>query len=578
MHSLRPTLRHLELSIARTSGALRLDSIKSKIVVFALLATLIPAVSTAVFSYVQNKGALTEKLNEELSAVSRQAAREMDIWIKERVFDVRVFSGSFQVSENLERVRRAGRSGARSLEALARLNEYLGSVQERFPDYEELLVLDPDGNVVASGGDELGEVQLPDGWLEGVLREQTFLGQPYWDDAIGKAVVMTAVPIEATGGERELLGVLSGKVNFDAVDSVLQRFAPSESARVYVVTAGGSIITTSFASSKEIMQTRIDPTTLVALEEAGGATTEYRDEDGVTVVGTHNRVPRVDWAVVAQVPRSEAYAPVRRLRNFALVLVTGLLIVVGAIAYILGLLIVRPLARLTKGAAEVAGGDLSVDLPVVGGGEVGYLTEVFNDMVTRLREGREALDAANESLRKKNEELQRLSITDGLTGLYNRRHLMETLDSERRRADRSQRTFAILMVDVDHFKKFNDRFGHQAGDEVLLRVAGILRKCTRDVDFAGRYGGEEFCLLLSESTLEGAVEVGERIRSELAAVTFEGDRVTVSVGAAEYPTDGQSVEAVLSSADAALYQAKRKGRDRVIPAPRRKPRTSKQDV
>jgi diguanylate cyclase (GGDEF)-like protein len=226
----------------------------------------------------------------------------------------------------------------------------------------------------------------------------------------------------------------------------------------------------------------------------------------------------------------------------------------------------------------VAAGDLSVDLPVVGGGEVSYLTEVFNDMVARLREGREALDAANESLRKKNDELQRLSITDGLTGLYNRRHLMETLENERRRADRSERTFGLLMVDVDHFKKFNDRFGHQAGDEVLLRVSGILRKCTRDIDFAGRYGGEEFCLLLAESTLEGAVEVAERIRAELAEISFEGEKITVSIGAAEYPTDGEGVEAVLASADAAMYQAKRRGRNRVSKASRRKKRKSSQDV
>jgi diguanylate cyclase (GGDEF)-like protein len=326
------------------------------------------------------------------------------------------------------------------------------------------------------------------------------------------------------------------------------------------------------------MELRVEPETLLHLEEAAGQVANYRDRDGIEVVGTLDRVPGVDWAVIAQVPRDEAYAPIIQLRNFAIVLVMSLLVVVGAIAYVLGLLIVRPLARLTDGAAEVATGDLSVDLPIVGGGEVSALTEVFNDMVARLREERDALDAANESLRKKNDELQRLSITDGLTGLYNRRHLMETLENERRRADRSERTFSLLMVDVDHFKRFNDTFGHQAGDEVLLRVAGILRKCTRDVDFPGRYGGEEFCLLLSESTMDGAVEVAERIRAELAEISFEGENITVSIGAAEYPTDGDSVETVLSSADAALYQAKRRGRDRVVKASHRKARKSKQDV
>jgi diguanylate cyclase (GGDEF)-like protein len=553
-----------------------LDSIKSKIVVFAMLATLIPALSTAAVSYVQNKRALTEKLNEELAAVSRQTARELDIWMKEQRFDVRVFSRSFQVSENLERIRQGRRGNPATLEALARMSDYLQSVQVRSAHYEALLVLDAEGTMLASSGGDYGDVPLPDGWLDAVLRDQPFLGQPYWDSTVAKTVVMTGVPIENSAGE--FLGVLSGKAHFDSVNAVLDRFAPGESGEVYLVTASGSVITSSTSSSAETMQLHVDPSTLATLDEAAGSTAEYRDRFGVAVVGTLNRVPGVGWAVIAQVPRAEAYAPIAQLRNFALVLVTSLLIVVGAIAYVLGALIVRPLARLTEGAAEVAAGDLSVDLPIVGGGEVSYLTEVFNDMVARLREGRDALDAANESLRKKNDELQRLSITDGLTGLYNRRHLMETLEAERRRTDRSERTFAVLMVDVDHFKQFNDRFGHQAGDEVLLRVAGILRKCTRDIDFPARYGGEEFCLLLSESTLEGAVEVAERIRAELADVNFEGEKVTVSIGAAEYPTDGESVENVLASADAALYEAKRSGRDRVAKATRSTATKSKQDV
>lgn len=575
---MRPSLRYLEHSIARTSGKLRLDSIKSQIVVFALLATLIPSVSTAVVSYIQNRSALTEKLNEELSAVSRQTAREMDIWIKEAVYEIDVFSNSFQLSENLDAVRRAQVSSPTTLDALARVNGYLQSVLERSPDYEELMVLSAQGNVLASSGAASGDLRLPEGWLDNVLRDDEFLGHPYWDSTLNRAVVMTAVPIYALSMAQSLLGVLVGKVNFDAINGVLESFAPGESGQAYVVTAGGAIITGSRPSSQQTMDVRFDPTILVALEEAEGATAEYRDDEGTAVVGTLERVPRVNWAVIAQVPVDEAYAPIKRLRNFSLALVITLFIIVGAIAYVLALLIVRPLARLTDGAAEVAAGDLSVDLPVVGGGEVGYLTEVFNDMVARLRKGREALDAANETLRKKNDELQRLSITDGLTGLYNRRHLMETLESERRRADRTERTFAVLMVDVDHFKKFNDRFGHQAGDEVLLRVAGILRKCTRDVDLAGRYGGEEFCMLLTESTLEGAVEVAERIRSELRAVSFEGEKVTVSIGAAEYPIDGESVELVLSSADAALYEAKRAGRDRVSQAAREPSRKSKQDA
>jgi diguanylate cyclase (GGDEF)-like protein len=191
-------------------------------------------------------------------------------------------------------------------------------------------------------------------------------------------------------------------------------------------------------------------------------------------------------------------------------------------------------------------------------------------MVARLRAGREELDAANQVLQEKNEELGRLSVTDGLTGLFNRRHLMETLVAEQRRAQRSKRPFSLLMLDVDHFKKFNDKFGHLAGDEVLLSVSGIIRKCARNVDFPARYGGEEFCVIVSESDIEGAVELAERIRAELEAVNFEGQKITVSIGAAEFPIDGETVDDLVANADAALYRAKRAGRNRVVRATRKR--------
>jgi diguanylate cyclase (GGDEF)-like protein len=208
---------------------------------------------------------------------------------------------------------------------------------------------------------------------------------------------------------------------------------------------------------------------------------------------------------------------------------------------------------MARGAGQVAEGDLSVTLPVVGGGEVAYVTEVFNEMVTRLRHGRE--------------ELERLSRTDGLTGLPNRRHLMETLEKETRRSNRNERPFSLLMVDVDRFKRYNDSFGHLAGDEVLKRLAQVLSAAIRTADYAARYGGEEFTVVLPETRLDGAREVAERIRVMMEKERFGADgagRVTLSIGIAEFPTDGATVEAVTSGADSALYVAKEYGRNRVV--------------
>jgi diguanylate cyclase (GGDEF)-like protein len=240
------------------------------------------------------------------------------------------------------------------------------------------------------------------------------------------------------------------------------------------------------------------------------------------------------------------------LRDVTLLIVAGMLLVAAGMGYALGIFIVRPLDRLTRGAAKVAAGDLEVDLPVAKGGEVAYLTEVFNDMVARLRSSRQ--------------ELERLSVTDPLTGLNNRRRMMEVLDNEVRRSRRLDHTFAVLMGDVDRFKQYNDDHGHPAGDEVLRHVARVMSEATRDVDFVARYGGEEFFVLLPELNADGAAEVAERIRERLAADPMLGEEVTVSFGVAEFPANGDTAETLISAADSVLYQAKKKGRDQVVVA------------
>src|SRR5207237_1057874 len=212
-------------------------------------------------------------------------------------------------------------------------------------------------------------------------------------------------------------------------------------------------------------------------------------------------------------------------------------------AAVRGLLIPRPLDRLTGAATKVAGGDLAVHLPVVGGGELGYVTEVFNDMVARLHESRK--------------ELERLSVTDDLTGLYNRRYLMDAVANEVRRSRRLDHPCTLLMADVDHFKEYNDDYGHLAGDEALRRIAGILRETTRDVDCAARYGGEEFVVLLPETRAAGAIETAQRFRTRLATDELVGGKLSVSIGVAQFPEDGDAPDALLARADAALYRAKR---------------------
>jgi len=160
--------------------------------------------------------------------------------------------------------------------------------------------------------------------------------------------------------------------------------------------------------------------------------------------------------------------------------------------------------------------------------------------------------------------LERDANTDVLTGLPNRRFLHAQLESEFERAVRYHRTFSVVMLDIDHFKAINDTFGHGVGDAILQEVAELLKAQARTLDTAGRWGGEEFLLLLPELPLENACEVAERLRTLIGAHTFaHGEPLTVSLGVAEFAPQ-ETLPALLARADRALYDAKTRGRNRVV--------------
>ncbi|MBI5025398.1 MAG: diguanylate cyclase, partial [Nitrospirae bacterium] len=158
------------------------------------------------------------------------------------------------------------------------------------------------------------------------------------------------------------------------------------------------------------------------------------------------------------------------------------------------------------------------------------------------------------------EEILKLAKTDGLTGLNNHRTFHEQLEVEIKRARRYGRTLSLLMIDIDYFKKFNDTYGHQAGDNALKGLADILLKNLRGMDSAARYGGEEFAVILFETPLEGALKTAERIRNETARHTFNLEskevHLTVSVGVSTFPDDAMDREGLIKAADDALYMAK----------------------
>jgi diguanylate cyclase (GGDEF)-like protein len=285
-------------------------------------------------------------------------------------------------------------------------------------------------------------------------------------------------------------------------------------------------------------------------------------------------VPEVNWVVGIVTDLDQVMAPlsvVRQTQFFVLVasLALSLIVVIWA---------VRPMTRsiddLAKAVEGIDGGNLDTPLPRAGNDEIGKLASAFGRMAERLARYTEDLEQRvaerTAELQEANLKLARLSNTDGLTGIANRRKFDEMLAAEWARACRTSQTMALILLDVDFFKKYNDHYGHQAGDECLKNVGQVLSVCARRAtDFAARYGGEEFVMIAADSNEERACQLAQSVRQSIEALAIPHEQspmghVTVSLGVAVVtPLAGQSFETLLRQADEALYRAKNNGRNRI---------------
>jgi two-component system cell cycle response regulator len=187
-----------------------------------------------------------------------------------------------------------------------------------------------------------------------------------------------------------------------------------------------------------------------------------------------------------------------------------------------------------------------------------YIHKPFDaaELMSRVR-----INARSFQLRKR---LEYLAVTDGLTGLFNHRHSFERLEKEIHRSKRYSHPLSVIMMDIDDFKRVNDEYGHRAGDRVLQAMGQKIQSLIRASDIAGRYGGEEFMIVLPETVLENAVQAGEKIRMAISGKQLGGvsKPITVSIGVTQYK-EGESAEALVNRADALLYRAKMNGKNRV---------------
>lgn len=291
--------------------------------------------------------------------------------------------------------------------------------------------------------------------------------------------------------------------------------------------------------------------------------------EGHSYLAGVSRIEDIGWYVISL---ADVWKVVR-VSNFIpifVVIVISLLSILVVFSILVNRMILRPLSALTASSEQIAAGNYDVTIRTRTGDEIGTLAGTFNRMAHTIKDHMENLEEKvarrTLDLSEMNKLLDHHARTDPLTGLSNRREILERMKNEVSRVERFKRTFSIVLVDIDRFKEINDGYGHAAGDLVLKEVSKEIRDIVRSIDTVGRWGGEEFLLILPETDLDGALIVAENLRVAVEGLSFQFEEhsipVTLSAGVCEY-ISGQSVDDCVSEADQALYRAKQQGRNRV---------------
>ncbi len=387
---------------------------------------------------------------------------------------------------------------------------------------------------------------------------------------VGSSMVVSVVVRDRVG---EPTAVLRGVISSRVLERQLKSDRGAGGAAVYLTDGVGRVI----ADAPGAWAAWGFPSEVVDADPAEGVV-EFRSRDGTRALAQAVTLPFLAGRLVVAQPFEDAFAPVFSLVTRIFIADLLIVLVFSGLAVKITRTVVRPIEALAECARLITRGELDVRLPAANGrDEVALLTQAFNDMAQRLRGNQADLEnqhdqllEQNQALQDANEVLEQLSITDGLTKLHNHRYFQEALLREIKRAGRTKEPLAMLLIDLDDFKKLNDQYGHAAGDEILIRIAQILNESVRESDILARYGGEEFVVLATGTDLDGACALAEKIRQsvgESSYVLHDDHRsivqATVSIGVAEYLGDRKSF---FQAADQALYSAKGAGKDCVVAA------------
>jgi diguanylate cyclase (GGDEF)-like protein len=453
---------------------------------------------------------------------------------------------------------------AREIEVAAAEGQDPGMFWKRFSamtgpgsSYTDFFLVDPSGLVVVSKAQTITRtINLSDrDYVAASLAGRPFVSGLFQGRLSGTYVFAISQPVHVDSGH----WVLAGVVSLENLAAIVDTLDLSEIGRAILVDQSGNIVSSpayiesySQAGSENKSHMLSGGAAGVLGSNKPGAML-YEDHQGETVVGAWGYVRRLALALLVELDNQRAMAPLGDLLRFVGLISVAALLAILFTVYSLSARLVRPITALVAAVGEVKDDAFRARINMKTGTELDDLILAFNDMASTVRD-REA-------------GLKETASRDSLTGLYNHGRIEEFLELEMRRKRRSGELLCFVMADVDHFKKVNDTYGHQAGDDALRGITSLLNKALREGDILGRYGGEEFAVILNAGREAEAAAFCERIRSTVEAAMFDCDghklRLTISLGFVCTPTEGFVPFDIVRRADRALYEAKNAGRNAV---------------
>ncbi|SFL16458.1 diguanylate cyclase (GGDEF) domain-containing protein [Nitrosomonas aestuarii] len=539
-----------------------MKSIKSKIFVFALLSTLIPSLVLGLLSFHLNENLIKDNVKRELRILASRASHELDAWVNQNIHEGKSLTSAKIIIDALSTAANLQNGYIKVSPEI--LTHYLSSVHKKLETILELTVVDINKNVFASSSDQhILTEPLKNLWLDSNTSHQPLVSPPLWSEQFETIVVSIALPIVSY--DDYILGQLVLTYDLQNIKPLLKGSTKSPRGEIYLFDSNGSAL---IATHTDVSYPSFfDSRTFQYLLNNPGESLTFRSFSQKNVIGLAYKAETLPVTIIAEKNHKDVYAAWTKQRNLYFILVSVSIFLVAIIAIYLGHSIVTPLQRLINATGQIVKGNLDISITVATRqkDEVGKLAEMFNLMTEKLRRSQTKILAANKTMLQKNQQLEKLSITDGLTGLYNRNKLNQIISDQLLRFQRNKRPFAVLMIDVDYFKVLNDKLGHVIGDEILAATAGTLTQSIRSIDFAARYGGDEFIIILTETTVKEAVITAERIRSQASEIHCKTiDKIiniTLSIGIIQSEPKDISPTALISRADQALYEAKHAGRN-----------------